>query len=733
MQTKAPPPEPWSAVGLTEEEYRVICEHLRRSPRPLELGMYGLMWSEHCSYKSSRLHLEGLPTQAPHVLQGPGENAGVVDIGGDMALAFRIESHNHPSAIEPVQGAATGVGGILRDIFAMGARPVALFNSLHFGDLDDPRVRYLFDGVVDGISRYGNCVGVPTVGGEVHFDPAYHDNPLVNVMCLGLVPRERLVRGEAAGIGNPVFVVGSATGRDGIHGASLLASREFAESGEDMRPAVQVGDPFREKLLIEACLELLEGDAVAGVNDLGAAGLTSAASETAYRAKTGMRIDVDLVPRREEGMTPYEVMLSESQERMLVIGRRGRESEVQDVFDRWDLEAARIGEVTDDGLLRVTESGVEVAAVPVCSLTDGAPTYDRPADSPREPSGTPLEDCPVEGDPERALLDLLGHPNLCSRRSVYEQYDHMVGVNTVVGPGGDAAVLRVKGMRQGIAATVDADGHLCALDPRTGVQNIVAEAFRNLCAVGADPLAVTNCLNFGSPERPQVMHSFVQTVEGMGEACRRLNTPVTGGNVSFYNETAQRSVHPTPVIGMVGVLQDVSRNATPGFAAGGDLVAVLGGGAGSLFGSHYLRMKAVIAAGSPPQPDFDAELATGEACRKGISAGVIRSAHDVSAGGLAVALAECSALSEDRLGARVDLSCGARPDEVLFGEGGPRYVVTVAREHLDRLLETAGDHGCPVTVVGVVGGSTLEITLGGEPVVKVPVDDIVTAREEGLQ
>ncbi len=723
---------PWRDVGLSRSEYDRVCEDLDRRPNPLELGLYGLMWSEHCSYKSSRRHLAQLPTEAPHVLQGPGENAGVIDLGEGLALAFRIESHNHPSAIEPVQGAATGVGGILRDIFTVGARPIALLDSLRFGDPGDPRTRYLFEGVVSGISFYGNCVGVPTVGGEIYFDEAYRENPLVNVMCLGLVTKDRLVGGRASGAGNPVFIVGTRTGRDGIHGASLLASREFDEAAESMRPAVQVGDPFREKLLIEACMELTGSDAVVGVNDLGAAGLTSAASETASRGGMGMEIDVARVPRREEGMTPYEVMLSESQERMLVIAHRGREDEVEDIFKRWELEAARIGEVTSDGLLRVLEDGTEVASVPALSLTEGAPAYDRPMQPPAPAPGFDLGEIPEPRDLNRVLLQMLSHPNLCSRREVYEQYDHMVGINTVMKPGADAAVLRVRGSGGGIAVVVDGNGMLCHLDPRRGAMNVVAESYRNLSAVGARPVAVTNCLNFASPEKPEVMYRFAEVVSGMGEACRALGTPVTGGNVSFYNETGGREIYPTPVIGMVGLLEDVSRCVPPGFAAAGDVVLLLGGGTGSLGGSQYLSIVAGKVAGPVPDVDFAAERAAGEACRVGIARGWIRSAHDVSDGGLAVALAEAACLSPCQLGAEIELQGGQRGDEVLFGEGGPRYLVSAAPESLEALVERAQELGCPLEVIGEVGGSSLSVTTGRTRI-DLSVAELVEAREGGIK
>ena len=723
----------WNEVGLTRDEYDDVCRDLGRAPNYLELGMYGLMWSEHCSYKSSRRHLATLPTEGSRVLQGPGENAGVVDIGEDVAVAFRIESHNHPSAIEPVQGAATGIGGIIRDIFAMGARPVALLDSLRFGNLDDPRTRFLFDGVVSGISWYGNCVGVPTVGGEVVFDDSYRENPLVNVMCVGLVDRDRLVRGLAAGEGNAVILVGAPTGRDGIHGASLLASRQFEEDPEDMRPAVQVGDPFREKLLIEACLEAMEGDAVVGVNDLGAAGLTSACSETASRAGSGMWIDVGRVPRREQGMTPYEVMLSESQERMLVIARVGREEEVLEIFRRWDLDAVVIGRVSDDGLLRVFEGEDEVGALPVDSLTEGGPAYDRPWVDPvvSRASSAPIPEIRV--DPAEAVMQMIGHPELASRRPIFQQYDHMVGINTVVPPGAaDAAVLRIKGSHRGIACVTDGNGYACSLDPRRGAELTVAEAYRNLCSVGALPLGVTNCLNFGNPEVPEVMGTFVHVIAGMGHACLRLDTPVTGGNVSFYNETRGRQIYPTPVIGMVGVLEDVNRRATAGYAAEGDVLVVLGDGGTHLGASQYLRLMHDVVSGPVPEVDYELELAVGSTCREGIARGLVKSAHDVSAGGLLVALAEGALLSEAGWGARIDLGAGSPTEADLFGEDGSRILVTVAPAHLEEMLALAREADCPAREIGCIGGTELEIAAGDRTEIRLPIETLRASWEGGL-
>ena len=694
----------WTQVGLTREEYDLILEILDREPNDLELGMFGLMWSEHCSYKSSRIHLEALPTEAPHVLQGPGENAGAIDIGDGLAAVFRMESHNHPSAIEPFQGAATGVGGILRDIFTMGARPVALLDSLRFGDPDKDRQRFLASGVVSGIAHYGNSVGVPTVGGEVFFDPDFADNPLVNVMCLGVCRHEDLIRGRAEGVGNPVFLVGAKTGRDGIHGASILASQEFDENPEDMRPAVQVGDPFMEKLLIEACLQLIEEDLVVGLNDLGAAGLTSACSETASRAGSGMTVDIRLVPRREEGMNAYEVMLSESQERMLVIARKGCEDQVAEVLDRWGLDSVVLGRVSDDGYLTVVDGEEVLARIPAHSLSSRAPAYNRPTRQPQEPTA-PLDLARIKPpeDLGSALAEMLGSPNLGSRRWIYRQYDHMVGTDTVVLPGGDAAVIRIKGTSRAVSVSTDANSRHCYLDPRRGASLAVAEAARNAVCVGARPAAITNCLNFGNPERPGTMWAFRQAIEGMAEACRALGTPVTGGNVSFYNETRGKPVKPSPVVGMVGILEDVHRRLTAGFKNAGDLVALLGLPRGHLGGSEYLSVIHGLSEGLPPDINWDEERSVQEACLRAASEGILNSAHDVSDGGLAVALAEgCFLGSAGARGADVCLRSDLRPDALLFGEEPSRIVVTLSPDRLEDLQAVAEQTGAPFLVMGRV-------------------------------
>ena len=717
----------WDEVGLTEEEYGFIRETLGREPNYLELGLFGLMWSEHCSYKSSRRILSQLPTEGDRVLQGPGENAGVVDVGEGWAAAFKIESHNHPSAIEPYQGAATGVGGIIRDIFTMGARPIALMDPLKFGHLDKARNRFLFGGVVSGIGGYGNCVGIPTVGGEVFFSDSYDSNPLVNVLCLGVMPAEKLTLGYATGEGNPVLLVGASTGRDGIHGASLLASQEFAEEGEDQRPAVQVGDPFMEKLLIEACLELLETDAVVGLQDLGAAGLTSSLSETASRAGTGVTIDVSRVPRREEGMTPYEVMLSESQERMLVIVKAGREDEVEGLFVKWGLNSTVIGHVTGDGMLRVRDGGDVVAEVPARALADDAPAYERPYASPDDIEGRwalDLDEVPVPGDLGEVLEDLLSSPNIASKEWIYSQYDHMVRTNTTVLPGSDGAVLRLKGTGRALALATDSAPRYCYLDPRRGTELATAEAARNVVCSGAEPVAVTNCLNFGNPEKPETMWAFREAVAGMATVCRALNMPVTGGNVSFYNETAGKPVYPTPTMGVLGVLKDAGRACTQWFKDEGDVIALLGPFQAELGGSEYLDRWHHRVAGRPAPLDLELEAAVQGVCLEGIRAGYIKSAHDCADGGLGVALTECCfgeparqprASSGDRhanasaLGAEIQLvreDYGSlRPDALLFGEAPSRILVTVSHSDLPELQRSAADYGAPVTVIGTVAAT----------------------------
>ncbi|MCC6767178.1 MAG: phosphoribosylformylglycinamidine synthase subunit PurL [Deltaproteobacteria bacterium] len=705
------------AHGLTVQEYEHIESTLGRAPTIEELGVFSVMWSEHCSYKSSRVHLRSLPTTGPRVLQGPGENAGAIDVGDGLAVVFKIESHNHPSFVEPFQGAATGVGGILRDIFTMGARPIANLNSLRFGSIDHSRTAFLVRGVVAGIGHYGNCIGVPTVGGEVSFDPGYDHNILVNAFTLGVVQADRIFRARATGVGNPVMYVGSRTGRDGIHGASLLASAEFDAESESKRPTVQVGDPFTEKLLLEACLELMSPEMsrhLVAIQDMGAAGLTSSSTEMAARGDTGIDLDLSRVPLREPGVTPYEILLSESQERMLLVVRQGSEDAVKAVFDKWDLEAAVIGRVTDTRRLRCTFEGRVVVDLPIAPLTDDAPVYERPAIEPRETDESAklqLKDLTEPADYNQTLVRLLESPNLCSREWVYRQYDSYVGGGTVVRPGSDAAVVRLPGTDKAVAMTVDCNSRLCLVDPYVGTVSAVAEAARNLAASGAEPIGVTNCLNFGSPEKPEVMWQFQQAIAGLRDACLAFGTPVISGNVSFYNETEGRSIPPTPVIGMVGLLEDASQHVTQWFKSEGDAVVLLGRNREELGSSEYLAVVHHQVRGGVPWIDLEIERRLIRAVVAAAREGLLRSAHDVAEGGLAVALAECCITSETAppLGARVEIEGGFRPDALLFGESQARMIVSVRRRHLTRLREIARREEVPISVIGEVRGQRLEI------------------------
>jgi len=697
--------------GITADEYARILELLGREPSFEELGVFGVMWSEHCSYKSSRAHLKQLPTSGPAVLQGPGENAGAVDIGDGLAAVFKIESHNHPSFIEPFQGAATGVGGILRDIFTMGARPVANLNSLRFGSLDHARTPYLVKGVVAGIGHYGNCIGVPTVGGDVYFDAAYDHNILVNAFTIGIAPANRIFRAAAAGPGNPVIYVGSRTGRDGIHGASLLASAALDASAPEKRPAVQVGDPFTEKLLLEACLELMQTDYIVGIQDMGAAGLTSSSVEMAGRSGAGLALDLDRVPLREEGMTPYEILLSESQERMLLVARAGTEEAIAGIFARWDLPAVVIGRVTDDGVFRVAWQGREVCAIPATALTDAAPVYRRPADEPPridEAQRLDIGTVRLPSDMNHALLTLLESPNLCSREWVYRQYDQLVGGNTVVRPGGDAAVIRVEGTRRGLALTVDCNPRYGRLDPYLGGVLAVAEATRNVIAVGARPLAVSDCLNYGNPERPDVMWEFQQGIAGLRDACLAFGVPIISGNVSFYNETEGRNIPPTPTVALVGLLEDVEAHLTPWWKAEGDAIVLVGRTREELGGSEYLAVIHGMVRGTPPWIDLEGEKRLQRMLLESVHERLLRSAHDVADGGLAVALAECS-FGGLRLGFRVTPEALMRTDALLFGESQSRMLVSVRRKHLGRLRELARVHDVPLETLGEVRGKSLVI------------------------
>jgi phosphoribosylformylglycinamidine synthase len=724
-------PELVAAHGLTEEEYRRVVKMLGREPNFTELGVFSVMWSEHCSYKSSRHYLKQLPTEGEHVLQGPGENAGVVDIGDGLAVAFKMESHNHPSFIEPYQGAATGVGGILRDIFTMGARPIASLNSLRFGSVDHPRTRYLLSGVVAGIGGYGNCVGVPTVGGEVYFDECYNSNILVNAFTLGITKKKRIFTGVAKGVGNPVIYVGSKTGRDGIHGATM-ASESFSEEKEQRRPTVQVGDPFTEKLLLEACLELMESDCVVGIQDMGAAGLTSSSTEMAGRGGTGVSLDLSRVPTREPGMTPYEILLSESQERMLLVAKKGTEAEIKCIFDKWDLDAVVIGQVTEDRHFRVSFGGVEVACIPISALTKDAPVYQRPAHRPKGHDEVGQLDLSKLVEPEdlgATLKLLLGSPNIASKEWVYRQYDHFVRSNTVVPPGADAAVIRIRGTQKALALTADGNSRYCYLDPYVGGALAVAEAARNLACVGARPVGLTDCLNFGSPENPTVMWQFSQVIRGMRDACIALKVPVVSGNVSFYNETDGIPIYPTPTVGMVGLLLKVERVVTPWFKSAGDVIVLLGRTREELGGSEYLKVVHGLVKGAPPWLDLSFEQAVQSCCIEAIERGILRSAHDISEGGLAVALAECCIGGPEKpLGARIETREMIRGDALLFSESQSRIVLSLEEKDLGQLQEIAAKQHVPMQVIGTVGGARLTI----QPLVQLPVDELRAIWSAGL-
>jgi phosphoribosylformylglycinamidine synthase II len=707
--------------GLTTEEYQRLVDMLEREPTFTELGIVSALWSEHCSYKHSRPLLKTLPTKAPFVLQGPGENAGVISIGDGLAVAFKIESHNHPSAVEPYQGAATGVGGILRDVFTMGARPIAMLNSLRFGSLDSPRVRYLFAGVVKGIGDYGNCVGIPTVAGEVSFDPAYEGNPLVNAMCVGVLHEDELIRAVAQGVGNPIIAVGARTGRDGIHGASF-ASEDLSAQSEAKRPRVQVGDPFTEKLLLEASLELIKSGAIVAIQDMGAAGLTSSSAEMAARGDVGVTIDTTKVPVREEGMTPYEILLSESQERMLVVAIRGREGEVESILAKWDLTAAVIGEVIAEPVYRVTEGDRIVAEFPGTRLVTDCPTYTPEAYESAEVVRLRGRDVgaiverPEERDPTWTLEQLLSSPNIAAKTWVHRQYDTTVRTNTVVGPGGDAAVVRVRGTHRALALKTDCNGRFVYLDPRVGAQIAVCEAARNVACTGGRPKAITNNLNFGNPRRPEVYFQLREVTRGMAEACNALGTPVTGGNVSLYNENPSGAVYPTPVIGMVGLIESLDHITRSHFQVERDAIVLLGEPTSELGGSEYLARVHGIVAGPPPACDLEGERALIDTVLEAIQGGVIRSAHDCSDGGLAVALVECCIMNrEEQHGARIDLShwreLPARA--VLFGEAQGRIVVSTSMP--DTVASIAKKHGVPARAIGHVGavGDPVQITTAG--------------------
>ena len=744
MNDAAITPEIIEQHNLTTEEYEKIKTIMGREPNLTELGVFSVMWSEHCSYKSSRVHLKRLPTGGPRVIVPPGENAGVVDIGDDWCVAFKVESHNHPSFIEPFQGAATGVGGILRDVFTMGARPVAAMNSLRFGPLDHPkhgnRNKSILKGCVEGIGHYGNCFGVPTIGGEVVFDESYSLNPLVNAFALGIVRKDQIFFGKASGVGNPVMYVGAKTGRDGIHGATM-ASAEFDEEALEKRPTVQVGDPFLEKLLLEACLEAMRSGAIEGIQDMGAAGLTSSSVEMAARAGTGLELDLTLVPQRETGMTAYEMLLSESQERMLIVARKGREREVVDIFNKWDLDAVVIGKVVEGDRLTIIHNGVVEAELPVQALTDEAPKYQRPmAETETRDKEQPGYLAGAEGqDAAEALRTLLASPNICSKHWVYEQYDSMVRTNTAVLPGADAAVIRIKETRRAVAMCLDGPGRLVAVNAREGAKLAVAEAARNVACVGAKPIAVTNCLNFASPERPEVMKSFADVVDGMAEACEAFETPVVSGNVSFYNETDGRGILPTPTIGMVGLIDDTRKIITQGFKNEGDVIALLGESRADLSVSEYARAvlgiktDQMIAEGRLQRVDLAAERRLQDALLAMADEMLLNSAHDCSEGGLAVALAEScfSSLGRDAVGASVDLrSSGFSAAELLYGETPSRIVISFAAENEARVREISGE--VPFAVIGKVGDDMLRISVDGTEQVSATITELETIWESAL-
>ncbi len=722
--------------GLSEEEYGLVLKILGRVPSYTELGIFSVMWSEHCSYKNSIAVLKTLPRTGPGLLVGAGEeNAGLVDVGDGLAVAFKIESHNHPSAVEPYQGAATGVGGIMRDIFTMGARPIASLNSLRFGMLDSDRTRYLMKGVVKGIGDYGNSFGVPTVGGEVYFDRCYHENPLVNAMAVGVVKHGEWASAVARGKGNPVLIVGSATGRDGIHGATF-ASEEISEESESRRPSVQVGDPFTEKLLLEATLEAIRSGYLIGIQDMGAAGITCSTTEMSARGKSGMRINLDRVPSRETGMTAYELMLSESQERMLVVVRRGFEGRVKAIFSKWDLNAEVIGEVTEDGRLVAEHAGKIVADVPCEPLVlgGGAPVYTRETREPeylKKTRAFDVSSVPVPSDLHEPLLNLLSSPNIASKRWVYNQYDHMVRTNNLILMEGDAGVVLLKGTSRALSVKTDCNARYVYLSPYVGGASAVAEAARNVVCTGATPIAITNCLNFGNPYDPEVYWQFQEAVKGIGDACRALETPVTGGNVSFYNGSPTSTIYPTPVIGMLGLIEDITCVRSAAFKAEGDIIVLIGKQAeGHLGGSEYLSVLHGRIEGEAPPIDLLFERRLHRTCLAGIASGIIKSAHDVSDGGLAVALAECCILDQERpLGASISLEGAMRVDSKLFGEDQSRILVSIEQKNLEALRSICVTHSVGLEVIGRVGGDRLRI--GKE--VDLPIEELNTAYYKAIE
>ncbi len=728
VQHKEPTPEQiaqqkvYREMGLTDEEFDKVIEILGRKPNYTETGIFSVMWSEHCSYKNSKVVLKRFPTSGPHVLQGPGEGAGIVDIGDNQAVVFKIESHNHPSAIEPYQGAATGVGGIIRDVFSMGARPIALLNSLRFGELDNPKTKYIFENVVAGIAGYGNCMGIPTVGGEIYFDSSYEGNPLVNAMCVGLINHDEIQKGVAKGIDNPVIYVGAATGRDGIHGATF-ASEELSENSEAKRPAVQVGDPFMEKLLLEATLELIASGHVVGIQDMGAAGLTSSSSEMASKAGNGVELNLDLVPQREKGMNAYEMMLSESQERMLVVAKKGKEGEVKKVFDKWGLHSAVIGRVTDDNQLRLLQKGEIVAEIPADKLAEDAPVYCKPSkEAQYYQQYSSLDTAAAIEEPKdynSVLLQLLASPTIASKEWVYQQYDYMVRTNTAVIPGSDAAVVAIRGTRKALAMTTDCNGRYVYLDPFVGGAIAVAEAARNVVCSGAEPLAITDNLNFGNPEKPEIFWQFEKAADGISEACRQLNTPVIGGNVSLYNETKGDAIFPTPTIGMVGLIKDIEHITTQEFKKDGDLIFLIGESKAEIGGSEYQKIMTGKIEGRPPQLNLELEKKIQAFTLKMIQEGLVQSAHDTAEGGLAVAITE--SCIGGKMGSEIQLTEELRADFSLFSESQSRIILSVSAEQAERIKEMAKQVEVPIKEIGKVKGKELSITHNGRRVISEPI------------
>ncbi|MCZ8516168.1 phosphoribosylformylglycinamidine synthase subunit PurL [Paenibacillus filicis] len=714
----------YKQFGVTDDEYAKICGFLGRKPNYVEIGVFSVMWSEHCSYKNSKAVLRKFPTTGPRVLMGPGEGAGIVDIGDNQAVVFKIESHNHPSAVEPFQGAATGVGGIIRDIFSMGARPVAVLNSLRFGRLENDRVKYLFEHVVSGIAGYGNCIGIPTVGGEVMFDESYEGNPLVNAMCVGLIDHDKIQKGVAKGVGNPVFYVGPATGRDGIHGATF-ASEDLTAESEAKRSAVQVGDPFMEKLVLEACLELIDSGIVVGIQDMGAAGLTCSSSEMASKAGNGMELYLDEVPQREEGMTPYEMMLSESQERMLFVVKPEHEAQAKAIFERWGLHCAKVGKVTDDGNLKLYHKGELVGDMPVTALVDECPMYHKPSAVPAYYEANAKVDTlryAEVTDLNEALKKVLASPTVASKEWVYNQYDYMVRTSTAVQPGSDAAVVTIRGSRKALSMSTDCNGRFVYLDPEVGGMIAVAEAARNNVCSGAEPLAITDNLNFGSPEKPEIFWQLEKAVDGMAEACLRLNTPVIGGNVSLYNENRQGAIYPTPVVGMVGLVHDTDHITMQGFKNESDVILLFGDTKAELGGSEFQYVVHGVTEGRPPQIDLDVEKKLLDTVLGAIQQGLVASAHDLAEGGLAVALAE-SCIS-GRVGASVNFASDLRSDVALFSESQSRILLSAAPDKADALKRLAESAGVPVQVLGTVGGEDLKVSVKGSLVVDASVSQL---------